>query len=108
MKKEWFSASELLSHPLLPTTTQGIHKKAKRENWIARKRIGIQGKGIEYFIYSFPDNVSTYIYHHSELFERISIQEHFDIWINAFKQLGVRLGNGKYCTLRVNFNHVGV
>ncbi|SUQ39494.1 Uncharacterised protein [Yersinia pseudotuberculosis] len=23
-------------------------------------------------------------------------------------QLGVRLGNGKYCTLRVNFNHVGV
>ncbi|HEN3611029.1 TPA: DNA-binding protein [Yersinia enterocolitica] len=87
MKKEWFSASELLSHPLLPTTTQGIHKKAKRENWIARKRIGIQGKGIEYFIYSFPDNVSTYIYHHSELFERISIQEYFDIWINAFKQL---------------------
>lgn len=87
MKKEWFSASELLFHPLLPTTTQGIHKKAKREGWIYRKRRGVQGKGIEYSIYSLPENISSYLHDHSELFDRIVIQGHFEIWINAFKQL---------------------
>lgn len=45
----WLSAEELLGDPTLPTTTAGIHYRAKSENWRARKRDGVRGgKALEY------------------------------------------------------------
>ncbi|WP_145498072.1 DNA-binding protein [Yersinia bercovieri] len=67
MEKEWFSARELLFHPLLPGTTQAIHKKAKREDWVFRKKIGVQGKGVEYSIHTLPESIRDYIINNSDM-----------------------------------------
>lgn len=34
----------------MPSTIQGIHKKALREGWEKRKKVGVQGPGVEYYI----------------------------------------------------------
>lgn len=87
MDKKWFSATELLLHPLLPGTTQGIHKKAKRDGWISRKKQGVQGKAIEYSLYSFSDDIRDYICNQSDFRQQSVAEEPFSIWMNAFKQL---------------------
>ncbi len=51
----WMSADELLGDPSLPTTTAGIHYRAKQEHWRSRKREGVRGgKAIEYHLASLP------------------------------------------------------
>ncbi|MBJ8744064.1 hypothetical protein I5403_05975 [Citrobacter farmeri] len=51
----WMSADELLGSPSLPTTTAGIHYRAKQEHWQFRKREGVRGgKAIEYKLSSLP------------------------------------------------------
>lgn len=52
-EKDWFSASRLVGMPSIPTTVQGLAKKAKREGWQSRERQG-QGGGLEYAIESLP------------------------------------------------------
>jgi len=65
MHKEWLTAKELVGLKGLPMTTQGINAMARRENWVCRKRRGIQGKALEYHINSLPDG----------LFEPLSVYE---------------------------------
>lgn len=57
MKKEWFSSTELINIDGLPSTVQGINQKARRENWILRKKSGVQGKAVEYHVNNFSDGV---------------------------------------------------
>lgn len=57
MKKEWFSTTELIGIGGLPTTVQGINQRAKREEWMSRKRSGVQGKAVEYHIDSLSEDV---------------------------------------------------
>lgn len=57
MYKEWLTAKELLGLQGLPMTTQGINAMARRENWVSRKRRGIQGKALEYHISSLPIDI---------------------------------------------------
>lgn len=61
MRKEWFSSKELTVIDGLPSTTQGINRKARVEKWQSRKRSGVQGKAIEYHIDSLPEFVRQYI-----------------------------------------------
>ncbi|EKT61151.1 DNA-binding protein [Providencia burhodogranariea] len=65
MHKEWLTAKELAGLQGLPMTTQGINAMARRENWVCRKRRGIQGKALEYHINSLPEG----------LFESFSVYE---------------------------------
>ncbi len=57
MDKEWFSTNELLGIAGLPKSRQGLNKKARDNGWERRRRIGIQGKGVEYAIWSLPEDV---------------------------------------------------
>lgn len=59
MSKEWFSSKELTSLDGLPSTIQGVNRKARIENWKSRKRQGVQGKAIEYHIDSLPSLVKN-------------------------------------------------
>lgn len=88
MQKEWLTAKELVGLKGLPMTTQGINAMARRENWLCRKRRGIQGKALEYHINSLPEG----------LFEPASVYEapmpyqvkHHDsafIWQEIYNQL---------------------
>ncbi|WP_418885773.1 helix-turn-helix domain-containing protein [Aeromonas dhakensis] len=48
------TAKEISELPGMPGTTQGVHKKAKRDGWEFRKQEGVKGPGVEYLI-SVPD-----------------------------------------------------
>ncbi|OOF41690.1 hypothetical protein BKK49_04545 [Rodentibacter rarus] len=54
--KEWLSVSELLSENLVdfPRTDKGISKKAEREGWTKRQRVGVKGKTFEYYVGDMP------------------------------------------------------
>lgn len=56
MRNEWMTAKELSELPGMPSTPQGIHKKAKREGWKWRKQEGVKGPGIEYW-YSVDEDL---------------------------------------------------
>lgn len=55
MRNEWMTAKEISELPGMPGTTQGVHKKAKRDGWQYRKQEGVKGPGVEYLI-SVPDD----------------------------------------------------
>ncbi|WP_413735412.1 YfeC-like transcriptional regulator [Sodalis sp. RH21] len=57
MKKDWFRTSELMGIAKLPTTRQGITARARREKWVSRPVIGVQGKGLEFARESLPQAV---------------------------------------------------
>ena len=45
---EWLSPTEISELEGMPSTIQGVHKKASREGWQKRKKVGVQGPGVEY------------------------------------------------------------
>lgn len=55
--KEWFSANELVGIGGLPTSPQGVNKKARVQEWKKKNRDGVQGGAVEYHYSSFPENV---------------------------------------------------
>lgn len=54
MDKEWFTARELTNIGELRKSEQGINKRARREAWLRRNRLGKQGTAYEYHISSLP------------------------------------------------------
>ncbi|WP_265473811.1 DNA-binding protein [Mergibacter septicus] len=54
MIQEWFEMKELVGVGGLPTTVQGITKKAKLENWQRRRVAGVKGNVFEYYIGDMP------------------------------------------------------
>lgn len=52
--KEWFSAAELVGIQGLPSSPQGINKKARTQGWEKRNREGVQGGAVEYHYSSLP------------------------------------------------------
>lgn len=59
MNKEWYTAKELAGIANLPKTPQAINAKAKKENWLTRKRKGVQGKSVEYHVHKLSEAVKT-------------------------------------------------
>ncbi|WP_025328931.1 helix-turn-helix domain-containing protein [Bibersteinia trehalosi] len=55
--KEWFSANELAGIEGLPTSPQGINKKARTQEWKKKSRDGVQGGAVEYHYSSLPESV---------------------------------------------------
>ncbi|OCG18856.1 hypothetical protein A9G24_11495 [Gilliamella sp. App6-5] len=86
--KEWFSSKELSSIAGMPSTIQGVNRKARAENWTARKRAGVRGKALEYHIGSLPLNVKKALYSEEESANYIiSPIEPLQLWMTAFEQL---------------------
>ena len=59
MIQEWFELKELTGVGGLPTTVQGITKKAKLENWQRRRVTGVKGKVFEYYVGDMPPSVQA-------------------------------------------------
>ncbi|WP_244153102.1 helix-turn-helix domain-containing protein [Rodentibacter genomosp. 1] len=59
MIQEWFELKELTGVGGLPTTVQGITKKAKLENWQRRRITGVKGKVFEYYVGDMPPSVQA-------------------------------------------------
>lgn len=92
MKKEWFTAKELVGIAGLPKTPQAINHRARNEQWLKRKRLGIQGKAIEYHISSFPIEVHHFIeigQHAKEQGPNYSVTttDPLTIWLSTYNQL---------------------
>lgn len=85
MTKEWFSSKELAAIEGLPSTIQGINRKARIEGWKCRKRRGVQGKAVEYHIDNFPDFAKSFFHHHEPSSARVvSPVEPLQLWVSAF------------------------
>jgi transposase InsO family protein len=52
MDKQWFTADELAGVADMPATRSGVIRKAKKEDWVSRKRD--KGKGLEYHFDALP------------------------------------------------------
>lgn len=88
MKKEWFSTNGLTGIAGLPSTIQGINQKARREHWTSRKRLGIQGKALEYHIDSIPDKAKNILRAHENGAQYMANgNDPFTIWVTAYNQL---------------------
>lgn len=55
--KEWFSATELAGIKGLPSSPQGVNKKARTQDWKKKNREGVQGGAVEYHYSSLPTEV---------------------------------------------------
>lgn len=89
MTKIWYSSKELALIDGLPSTMQGVNRKARVEGWKSRKRSGIQGKAIEYHIDTLPDFVKYYLTHVQEpsIPYTVSTMEPIQVWVAIFLQL---------------------
>ncbi|MCB5309251.1 DNA-binding protein [Yersinia massiliensis] len=63
MKQEWYLAKDLIHVPGLPSTPQGINKRAKVEGWVKRPVSvpGVRGRSFEYHINSLPQVIRNYL-----------------------------------------------
>lgn len=86
--KEWFSSKELSSIAGMPSTIQGVNRKARAEKWTSRKRTGVRGKALEYHIASLPLVVKKALYAEEESASYVvSPIEPLQLWMTAFEQL---------------------
>ena len=86
--KEWFSSKELSNIAGMPSTIQGINRKARAEKWTSRKRTGVRGKALEYHIGSLPFDVKKALYIEEESASYVIPPiEPFQLWMTAFDQL---------------------
>ncbi len=88
MKKEWYTAKELVGLAGLPNSPQGVNLMARREGWENRRKRGVQGKAVEYSVKSLPDEVISVLAAHEPPAEYLSKrQDAFLIWVEAYYQL---------------------
>ncbi len=90
MEKAWFTTNELLGVAGLPKSRQGLNKRAKEHGWEKRRRKGVQGKGVEYAIWSLPEAVKTSLMQETPpdyAAKPATVQE--STWIQIYHQLSV-------------------
>ncbi|QOL13315.1 DNA-binding protein [Dickeya dianthicola] len=90
MEKAWFTTNELLGVAGLPKSRQGLNKRAKENGWEKRRRKGVQGKGVEYAIWSLPTEVKTTLMQETApdyAGKSATVQEH--TWVQIYHQLSV-------------------
>lgn len=88
MKKEWYSAKELVGLAGLPSSPQGINLMARREGWHHRRKLGVQGKAVEYQVDSLPDDVQIVLNAcEPGVSYQSQRQDPFLIWVEAYYQL---------------------
>lgn len=92
MKETWLTPKEIAAMPGMPTTIQGIHKKAKREGWCSRRKKGIQGPAVEYYVtvssenslFETEDKVSECSLYYENPVKRKELE---NLWRFIFRQL---------------------
>ena len=88
MYKEWLMAKELVGLQGLPMTTQGVNAMARRENWISRKRKGIQGKALEYHVSSLPIDIFEHLFaNETPAIYQVKRNDNSSIWQEVYNQL---------------------
>ncbi|HBO22219.1 MULTISPECIES: DNA-binding protein [unclassified Providencia] len=88
MYKEWLMAKELVGLQGLPMTTQGVNAMARRENWISRKRKGIQGKALEYHVSSLPIDIFEHHFaNETPAIYQVKRNDNSSIWQEVYNQL---------------------
>ncbi|AWK14667.1 DNA-binding protein [Candidatus Fukatsuia symbiotica] len=88
MKKEWFAAKELTGIAGLPSSPQGVNLMAKRQGWEQRRRLGVQGKALEYHVDSLPDTVFNLLQlNENTACYSVNGEDPLAIWVGAFNQL---------------------
>lgn len=88
MQKVWFTTKELLGVGGLPTTYQGINKRAHQEVWRRRRRTGVQGRALEYHISSLPKNVQRALKENNIiLINKLAAGEPLEVWTLADHQM---------------------
>lgn len=65
-KKEWYSSNELVGLDGMPSSPQGVNKKARTQGWDKRSKEGTQGRGIEYHYSSLPEATRKHLGFQSE------------------------------------------
>lgn len=91
MRKEWFTAKELIGIAGLPKTPQAVNQRARNEKWVKRKRLGVQGKALEYHISSLPAEVLHFLETSQHAREQrpdyySGKNDPFTIWLTAYNQ----------------------
>lgn len=56
---EWFSINDVVGLAGLPSSVMGVHKMAKREGWVSRRKEGVRGKALEFAVSSLPPVVQA-------------------------------------------------
>ncbi|TFU51117.1 hypothetical protein E4T92_06395 [Pasteurella sp. WM03] len=57
--QEWYELKKITGIGGLPTTVQGITKKAKLENWKRRRVASVKGNVFEYYVGDMPPSVQA-------------------------------------------------
>lgn len=87
MKSEWFTPKEITTMPGMPTTIQGVHKKAKREGWPSRRKVGVQGPAVEFCMTTSEEG---HIRESSAVYQAALLTVDQDlraVWLAVFNQL---------------------
>lgn len=88
MEKMWFTAKELAGLEGLPTSPQGINLMARREGWQNRRKRGVQGKAVEYYLDSLPKEIQNQlILSEPSAVYQSQRMDALQIWIEAYYQL---------------------
>lgn len=79
MINQWMSAKEIAALPGMPSTIQGVHKKARRDGWQQRKQAGVKGPGVEYLVEVSSEQIAQ-----QEQCERVEEPE--AVYLNQFME----------------------
>lgn len=88
MKKQWITAVELIGIGGLPKSPAGVNGRARKEGWERRRKLGVQGKAVEYAIEGLPPDVLNVLRLKENLAEYVVPRnDPLAIWIEAYHQL---------------------
>ncbi|OHT22343.1 hypothetical protein A3Q29_11015 [Providencia stuartii] len=89
IRKEWFLAKELIHIPGFPTTSQGVNKRARLENWKKRAVAvpGARGRSFEYHIDNFPSEIQVILNESKILSIEQALTHNEHEWLTLFRAL---------------------
>ncbi|EMD0828609.1 DNA-binding protein [Morganella morganii] len=89
IRKEWFLAKELVNIPGFPTTSQGVNKRARLENWKKRAVAvpGARGRSFEYHIDNFPVEIQAVLKNIEFPSKNQSLTSYEYEWLALFRTL---------------------
>lgn len=90
IKQEWFAAKELVGIAGFPQSLQAINQRARTEGWLKRRKVGVQGRALEYHIDSLPPRVAAalQIKESPESYDSTPLNSH-ELWFTLYQQMTV-------------------
>ena len=88
MKKQWITAVELIGIGGLPKSPAGVNGRARKAGGERRRKLGVQGKAVEYAIEGLPPDVLNVLRLKENPAEYVVPRnDPLAIWIEAYHQL---------------------